>query len=315
MQETDELVQHDLETVLQAKRAHRRPHLNQVVVGVGAPDVDLAIQAALGEAQPVIRDVLSEVRRLAAGANDHPSLFVLDLIGRVEPHRSVLLVDLAALPQRLHRVLEIAGAHHLRLREPAVETDPELLAHALVLADHPLHAERREDPRLLLERQAAEALALARQDRARDIRDVLALISLRRQRRVLAQELAVPDRDGLSEHVELRAAVLDVELAGHIGAEEGEHAPERVPERAAARVGEMQRSGRIRRNELDLDPLARKDIGASIPIGRTTDLVGLTGDPLRPQPQIDEAFARDLGAGDDIVRRQPADGRFRDLLR
>ena len=77
----------------------------------------------------------------------------------------------------------------------------------------------------------------------------------------------------------------------------------------------MQRSGRIRRNELDLDPLARKDIGASIPIGRTTDLVGLTGDPLRPQPQIDEAFARDLGAGDDIVRRQPADGRFSDLLR
>ena len=133
-----------------------------------------------------------------------------------------------------------------------VELDPELFANTLVIANDPVHADRRERPRLLLDSHRPVAITLARDDRAGDVRDVFALIAVGRQRDVLAEQLPVANGDGQSEHLELRPGVLDVELPTDFRAEESEDTREDVTERSTAGIRQMQWAGRIRRDEFHL---------------------------------------------------------------
>ena len=134
MQEPHVLVKNDLESIQQPENLHRRTHLDQVVVGVRAPDVDLLIEGALAQRLHVVRDVLAEVTRLAVRANEDPPFFVVDRLARLEPDRAILLVDLSKLPELGERLFEVARTHQLGLREPGVVVDAEHRRHALGLA-------------------------------------------------------------------------------------------------------------------------------------------------------------------------------------
>jgi hypothetical protein len=63
-------------------------------------------------------------------------------------------------------------------------------------------------------------------------------------------ELQVAPLDGASEHVHLRAVVVDVVLAVHVVAREVEHVAHGVAERRPAAVAHVQGTGRVRRDEL-----------------------------------------------------------------
>src|SRR5438552_3181359 len=83
MEEANVLVEDDLELLEQAECLHRGAHLDQVVVRVGAPDVDLLVEAAVAQRLDVIRDVLTEITRFAVRSNKDPALLFVDrLAGR-----------------------------------------------------------------------------------------------------------------------------------------------------------------------------------------------------------------------------------------
>ena len=65
-------------------------HAQHVAVVVGAPDVDLALEAALALVL-VVGDVRGEVGVLAAGAHEHAILVVAEL-GRAQPQRALARV-------------------------------------------------------------------------------------------------------------------------------------------------------------------------------------------------------------------------------
>jgi len=97
MQETHVLVENDLELLEQTERLHRGAHLDEVVVGVRAPDVDLLVEPPVAQRLDVVRDVLAQISRLAVRANEHPALLVVDRFARLEPNGAVPVVDLAEL--------------------------------------------------------------------------------------------------------------------------------------------------------------------------------------------------------------------------
>ena len=74
----------------------------------------------------------------------------------------------------------------------------------------------------------------------------------------LAQRLAVAQVQRAGERLDLRAAVVDVILAGDREAGMRQDAGQRVAEHRAAAMADMQRAGRIGRAELDIDPAAAR---------------------------------------------------------
>src|SRR5207245_5819647 len=103
VQEAHVLVEDHLELLEQAERLHRRAHLDQVVVRVRPPDVDLLVEAPFPQRLDVVRDVLAEIAWLAVRTNEDPAFLVIDRLARLEPDRAVLVVDLperAPLPER-----------------------------------------------------------------------------------------------------------------------------------------------------------------------------------------------------------------------
>src|SRR5919198_6575580 len=120
---------------------------------------------------------------------------------------------------------------------------------------HPAHALVGEALRLLVERERHPLLAVAVLDLLRDVLHVLRWVRVLWDLDLLAEELAVADRDGAAERLELRPGVLDVVLARHLRARELEHGRQHVAERSAARVRDGERARRIRRDEFDLQPL------------------------------------------------------------
>ena len=84
----DELHDQQLELLgVAAERLVGRLHPRHVAVVVGAPHVDLAIEAALALVL-VVGDVRREVGVLAVGAHQHPVLVVAE-VGRAQPQRAL----------------------------------------------------------------------------------------------------------------------------------------------------------------------------------------------------------------------------------
>ena len=156
------LVEDDLPAPLvDAERGQRDLHLDEVVVRVRAPDIDLPVEPAFLEAQAVVRDVGAQVHGVAVGADDDPALLLVRHVRRVEPDGAVA-VDKAPHPAKVvHRLGEVAGLDERALAEPVVEMDAELRHHALGILDDPVDPDLREDLALLLERQRAVPVALA----------------------------------------------------------------------------------------------------------------------------------------------------------
>ena len=89
--EVHELHDQHLEVLgIAAQRLIRRLHPCHVAVVVGAPHVDLAVEAALALVL-VVGDVGGEVGVLAVGAHEHPILVVAE-VGRAQPQRPLAAI-------------------------------------------------------------------------------------------------------------------------------------------------------------------------------------------------------------------------------
>ena len=110
--------------------------------------------------------------------------------------------------------------------------------------------------------------------------------------------------DRLAEALHLHAAVVDVELAGHDGALRGQHPGDRVADRGPAGVAQVDRTGRVGRDELDVDPAAV--LGGALAVVRALDDdpggdLALAGGLER---DVDEPRTGDLGVRDRRAQRE-----------
>ena len=118
-----------------------------------------------------------------------------------------------------------------------------------------------------------------------------------------------------AELVHLRAAVVDVELAGDLGAGAGQHPGERVTDRGPAGVAEVQRAGRVGRDELEVDRAALQAVARPVARRRRRRWPGDLALGVGGDPDVDEAGAGDLDRGDRVVGAQPGGEQLGELAR
>ena len=138
--------------------------------------------------------------------------------------------------------------------------------------------------------------------------EVLALVA------VLGRLLAAVARvERVAELVELRARVVQVVLAVHLGALRGEQVRDRVADRDPAPAAGVQRAGRVGRDELEVDRAGRR--APSSGRSRSPAVDDVTHDVVQPrgrEEEVEEAGARDLDLGE---MREPASASSASLIR
>jgi len=100
--------------------------------------------------------------------------------------------------------------------------------------------------------------------------------------------------DRLPEQARLGVLVVDVVLALHGVAGEGEHARDRVAQDHAAAVADVQGPGRVHARELDLHLLAASQLARSVTGAERGDRAHDLAQPAVAEPEVDVA-ARGLG--------------------
>ncbi len=303
---------------------------------VGAEDGDQQLEAALALVE-VIGDVGGEVGLLAVGAH-HDAVFLVAEGSRAEPGGAVLLEGMAVGAQPLQRAVDrsaVRAVAEVAFGVPAVEADAEL---GQVVADvgedrreslveHGLEVRRAEQrlrardngvyigvfvaalglvgrqPGEHLGRGTAQRLAAARAQRRRDRAQVIPAIAVRRELETLAAELEIAQPHRRSQDLHLAAGVVHVVLAVHAPAVGLQQVRDRRAERRVAAVADVQRPGRVGRDELDDGGPAAPAVAAPVGRARRVHARDLALPGGGRQEEVDESRPRDLGPGDQLVRR------------
>ena len=302
--DVDELHDRELEQLgVQAEGGEPRPQPGHVAVVVRAEHVEQPAAAAL-ELVAVVGDVGQEVGGLAAGADQHPVLVVAEG-GGAQPGGAVGLVDLAARLQLPDEGVQDVAVVQRALGEPGVELDAVALQRRLGGGAHPLGTL----PGELAQVVGAHALGL---QGLGELRHVGALVP------VLGGVLAPhPRGDRLGEPLDLPARVVDVVLAQDLVAAQLHRARDGVPVRGVAPAGRGQGAGRVRRDELDQEPVAaRRRAAPDVVAGRRDGRKGVAVPGVREE-EVDETRAGDLEAVDlaPQVAAQPLDEALGDRTR
>ncbi len=152
---------------------------------------------------------------------------------------------------------------------------------------------RPEDLLPILRAQRGEVAVVGEFDPPGDVEDVAAAVA------VLRRGLAgVRGDEAAREAVDLRAVVVEVVLAGDRRALRLQDAGERIADGSPPGAAEVDRTGRVRRDELEVDDLVgarvvRPEGGAGV-----DDRLGERAGGRGIQPDVDEAGSGDLDARD-----------------
>ena len=234
-----------------------------VAVMVGAEHVNAAIEATLALVD-VVGAVGREVCRLTVAANQHPVLVVIE-VGGAQPDRTFLVEEVPLPAQHIDGVLDGAGLVKGALGEPDIEGDAEArqtVLHLLQLCCISLVEEH-------LQGSVAVQLHHCRvggDDGARQAVDVLPRIAVGRCRLTVRRS-----QQRLGEALHLDAGVIDVVLAGHVGPGRLQQPAQRVAEGGPAGVAQMHGSGRVGRDELEVDAFLGESVGAAVVLARLDD--------------------------------------------
>ncbi len=167
---------------------------------------------------------------------------------------------------------------------------------ALGVGDHQLDRTRPEQVDPLGLGPADPAVAFGLGDGAADILQILAgILAFREIADVLAQRLSVAQVGRTRQDVDLGARIVDVVLSGDVESGLLQQGRQGVAEHRAAGMSGVQRTGRVGRDVLDVDPPT--GAGGRIAVARAGDEDVdklLQPDRLR-DPQVDEARACNLG--------------------
>src|SRR5690606_17410585 len=142
-------------------------------------------------------------------------------------------------------------------------------------------------------------------DRGSDVVDVLAAVAV--LRRVLE---AGTGKQGAGEPVDLGAVVVEVVLAGDVGAGGLEHPGQGVPDGRPPHPADVDRAGRVGRDELEVDPGAATGLAAAVGGPRGDDGAGQLPGGARLEADVEEPGAGDVRGGDAGLGAQPLGEQF-----
>ena len=266
---------------------------------VRAEQDQVALEPALALVE-VVGEVAREVGRLAVAADDDAVAVVAE-VGGAQPDRAVGLVDVPELAQALDGVLDGARLVQVVLVEVHVEVDAEVVQARLDVAEHQVDA---DGPEGLLQLVGGQRIEVARVhlDHARgDVEDVLPAVPVVRRR--LAP---VRGDQAAGETVDLRAVVVEVVLARDDAALRLEDARQAVADGGPAGAADVQRTGRVRRHELEVHRDAVVEGAAAVELAGLHDLLREHAGRRGIEGDVQESGARDLGRRDPVdLRRVP----------
>jgi hypothetical protein len=163
--------------------------------------------------------------------------------------------------------------------------------------------------------RALHELAALGTVRLREIDEVLAGITVLGKRRRQAELLLHARLERARQRVELIAGVVDVELGRHRRALAPEEACERVTDGGRARVDDDERTGGIRRHELEADAAARLTLAASVRGAGAENFRERARAPRRREEDVEKSRARRFDALDLGHRGEVLDDELGDLSR
>src|SRR6185312_9517631 len=126
-----------------------------------------------------------------------------------------------------------------------------------------------------------------------DVGDVAARVA------VFGGGLALGGGDqGVGEPVDLRTVVVEVVFAHHVGALRRQQPPQGVADGGPARTADVDRPGRVGRDEFQVDVVPGQRPGVAVRLAGVDDVVDDLGLRRRLEAHVDEARAGHLGGGD-----------------
>jgi hypothetical protein len=261
-----------------------------------------------------------------------------------EPARAILHIEMALLFQQVDAAGNQAGVKQGLLGEPDVEMDAELFEvvaaigqlfrQRMLMHISPVRAKQllgvgdqcvkmlvalllgfvvgaagiRQSRAYWLERlgRAHVLVAMGCRHLLCHVAHIVALVGIGRERNINAVlfEVAQPGRQ--SEDVHLSAGIIDVILARYVPAGEGQQARQRSAIGSATTMADMQRAGRVGRDEFDLHflPATEQSNDRSFPPSTSTALEHASVLARCIQGEIDETGASDFGLFDQYRYRQ-----------
>ncbi len=236
-----ELAEHDFGLVGVPER--REPGLERLdlPVVVGAPDVD-QVPPAAGQLVAVVGEVVAQVGGRAVGLHED-TVAAVAVGGRPQPAGPVVLVGLAARREVVEDRGDVAPLVEGPFGEPRVEVHADATEVVAELTDDLLVAPLAG----LLQGDVVSELG---PEPRREFDQVGPLVAV-----VGGFATLVPREQGRTERVELAARVVQVVLAVHLGTLGGEDVREGVTHRDPTASARVERPGRVRGDELEVDPL------------------------------------------------------------
>ena len=261
-------------------------HARDRAVVIGALHVDRRRESAL-PLRDMVRDVGDEIR-VPAVRLPHHAVLVVAVVGGLQPQRAVLLVGLARRDEPRDRGVDPAVGVERSLQIVVVELHAERLQVPILLAAQ--LGDREMADRLDVAEVVADLVEIA----LRQLADVFAAVALLGKRAVLAEQLLRAGAHRYREILDLLAGVVVVELARDLRSLPLEQPRERVAKRGLASVPDMQRAGRIGRDELDHHALAAPRFAAPVAVGCGENARHHRLARRRRHEDVDEAGARDV---------------------
>ncbi len=291
LQEVDHLADEDLQGArLVAEGPADRLHPAHVAVVVGPEHEHELAEAALALVQ-IVGAVGGEVGPRAVGLLEHPVLVVAEL-GGAQPGRALGLEDVAELGQPFQGGVELALVVELLLVEVHVEVRAEVGEGGLDLVEHQLHPGDAEHlPGVL----GLERVGMPVQDLGGDLVDVGAAVA------VLGDRLALgAGQQRVREAVDLGSGVVEVVLGGHLRAGGAHDSGEGVAHGRPAGAARVDRPGRVRRDELEVDVRALHRLVVAVGGAGDHDLPGDAAGGGGVERDVEEAGAGDVGLRDAV---------------
>ena len=258
LDQVDHLADQDLEVLVRGvaeSRAHGH-HPPDVAVMVGAEQDESPVEAALALVQ-VVGEVTGDVCRFAVGLDDH-AILVVPVVGGPQPFGATLLIHRAQLGQPGDGTVDGAGLVQVVLVEVDVERDAKVMQRRLYLGEHQVDAQRAEPFQSLRVGQVENA-RVSRHHGSSDVVDVGAGIAILGGRITFGSS-----QQRRRETIDLGSMVVEVVLAGHLGARELEDARQCITDGCPSGAPEVDRAGRVGRDELHVDPVASLRVAATI---------------------------------------------------
>ncbi len=229
---------------------------------VRAPDIDGRLKAAHGLVA-VIRNVGEEIGVAAVAFYQHPILVVTEA-RRPQPPGALACVEQAPPFQLLEGRLDLFRFVQRALRAELVEFHPQRPHVVLLALLHPLESVAAYQVPLFRSPGAGEPVTVRRLELVGQLDDVLALIPALGNRHIPPEQLCMACLDRVDQLVDLGARIVDVELATDLMAGKLEQARDRVTDRGAAPMADVQRPGGVGGHELDVDCASRAPVVAAV---------------------------------------------------